>query len=102
MLGPRSSGARERSPARELAFLVSAKAVTASILLLFIFLTTSFSALESPAAAAVPISLPTTIQFVKPMNTYAVVGVGVLRYLEHIVRSSVVKFHDQSIRREDV
>ena len=39
---------------------------------------------------------------VEPINTYAVVGVGVLRYLEHIVRSAVVKFHDQSIRREDV
>ena len=39
---------------------------------------------------------------VKPMNTYAVVGVGVLRDLEHIVRSAVVKFHGQGIRREDV
>jgi MFS family permease len=35
------------------AFLVSANAVTASILLLFIFLTTSFSALESPALQAI-------------------------------------------------
>src|SRR5499425_47364 len=39
---------------------------------------------------------------VKPMNTYAVVSVGVLRDLEHIVRSAVVKFHSQGIRREDV
>src|SRR6516165_9348169 len=39
---------------------------------------------------------------VKPMNTYAVVGVGVLRDREHIVRSTVVKFHGQRIRREDV
>ena len=39
---------------------------------------------------------------VKPMNTYAVVGVGVLRDLELIVRSAVVKFHGQGIRREDV
>src|SRR6516225_2345857 len=39
---------------------------------------------------------------VKPMNTYAVVGVGVLRDLEHIGRSVVVKFHGQCIRREDV
>ena len=39
---------------------------------------------------------------VKPMNTYAVVGVGVFRYREHIGRSVVVKFHSQRIRREDV
>src|SRR6516165_3474406 len=39
---------------------------------------------------------------VKPMNTYAVIGVGVLRDLEHIGRSVVVKFHGQGIRREDV
>jgi len=39
---------------------------------------------------------------VKPINTYAVVGVGVFRDLEHIVRSAVVKFHAQGIRREDV
>src|SRR5262249_20518474 len=39
---------------------------------------------------------------VKPMNTYAVVGVGVFRDLEHIGRSAVVKFHGQGIRREDV
>ena len=39
---------------------------------------------------------------VDPINTYAVVGVGVLRDLEHIVRSAVVKFHGQGIRREDV
>ena len=39
---------------------------------------------------------------VKPMNTYAVVGVGVFRDLEHIGRSVVVKFHGQGIRREDV
>src|SRR3974377_2611302 len=39
---------------------------------------------------------------VKPMNTYAVVGVGVFRNLEHIGRSAVVKFHGQGIRREDV
>jgi len=39
---------------------------------------------------------------VEPINTYFVVGVGVLRDLEHIVRSAVVKFHGQRIRREDV
>jgi len=39
---------------------------------------------------------------VEPINTYAVVGVGVLRDLEHIVRSVVVKIHGQRIRREDV
>ena len=39
---------------------------------------------------------------VEPINTSAVVGVGVLRDLEHIVRSVVVKFHGQRIRREDV
>ena len=33
---------------------------------------------------------------VKPMNTYAVVGVGVLRDLEHIVRSAIVKFYGQA------
>ena len=32
---------------------------------------------------------------VKPINTYAVVGVGVFRDLEHIGRSVVVKFHGQ-------
>jgi len=39
---------------------------------------------------------------VEPINTYAVVGVGILRDLEHIRRSVVVKFHSQRIRREDV
>src|SRR5689334_21707431 len=39
---------------------------------------------------------------VKPINTHAVVGVGVLRDLEYIGRSVVVKFHGQGIRREDV
>src|SRR5262249_44523434 len=39
---------------------------------------------------------------VKPMNTYAVVGVGVPRYHEHIDRSVVVKFHGQCILCEDV
>jgi hypothetical protein len=39
---------------------------------------------------------------VDPINTYAVVGVGVFRDLEHIGRSPVVKFHGQRIRREDV
>ena len=39
---------------------------------------------------------------VEPINTYAVVAVGVFRNLEHIVRSAVVKFHGQRIRREDV
>ena len=39
---------------------------------------------------------------VEPINTYAVVGVGVFRDLEHIGRSVVVKFHGQRIRREDV
>src|SRR5215469_1440333 len=39
---------------------------------------------------------------VEPINTYAVVGVGVFRDLEHIRRSAVVKFHGQRIRREDV
>ena len=39
---------------------------------------------------------------VEPIDTYAVVGVGVFRDLEHIGRSVVVKFHRQRIRREDV
>jgi len=39
---------------------------------------------------------------VEPIDMYAVVGVGVFRDLEHIVRSAVVKFHGQGIRREDV
>src|SRR6516162_11319946 len=39
---------------------------------------------------------------VKPMNTYAVVGVGVFRDFEHIGRSVVVKSHGQGVRREDV
>ena len=39
---------------------------------------------------------------VEPIDMYAVVGVGVLRDLELIVRSAVVKFHGQGIRREDV
>jgi len=39
---------------------------------------------------------------VKPMNAYAVVGIGVVRDLEHIGRSVVMKFHGQGIRREDV
>src|SRR5437660_11183030 len=39
---------------------------------------------------------------VEPINTYAVVGVGVFRDLEYIGRSAVVKFHGQRIRREDV
>jgi len=39
---------------------------------------------------------------VEPINTNAVVGVGVFRDLEHISRSVVVKFHGQHIRREDV
>ena len=39
---------------------------------------------------------------VEPISTYAVVGVGILRDLEHIVRSVVAKFHGQRIRREDV
>src|SRR5262249_14321783 len=39
---------------------------------------------------------------VKPINTYAVVGVGVFRDLEHIGRSAVVKFHGQRIRRADI
>jgi hypothetical protein len=38
----------------------------------------------------------------EPINTYAVVGVGVFRDLEHVVRSAVMKFHGQRIRREDV
>ena len=33
---------------------------------------------------------------VKPTNTYAFVGVGVLRDLEHIVRSAIVKFYGQA------
>ena len=33
---------------------------------------------------------------VEPINTYAVVGVGVLRDLEHIVRSAIVKFYGQA------
>src|SRR5713101_2509886 len=39
---------------------------------------------------------------VEPINTYAVVGVGVFRDLEHIGRSAVVKFHGQRSRGEDV
>jgi len=39
---------------------------------------------------------------VDPINTYAVVGVGVLRDFEHIVRPVVVKFHRQRVRRKDV
>ena len=39
---------------------------------------------------------------VEPIDMYAVVGVGVLRDLEHVGRSVVVKFHGQRIRREDV
>jgi len=39
---------------------------------------------------------------VEPVNSYVVVGVGVFRDLEHIGRSGVVKFHGQTIRREDV
>ena len=39
---------------------------------------------------------------VDPIDTYAVVGVGVFRDFELIGRSVVVKFHSQGIRREDV
>jgi len=39
---------------------------------------------------------------VEPINTYAVVAVGVFRDLEHIGRSAVVKFHGQRSRRKDV
>ena len=39
---------------------------------------------------------------VEPIDTYAVVGVGVFRDLEHVGRSVVVKLHSQRIRREDV
>jgi len=39
---------------------------------------------------------------IRELNTYAVIGVGVFRDLEHIGRSAVVKFHGQRIRREDV
>jgi len=39
---------------------------------------------------------------VEPIDTYAVVGVGVFRDLEHVGRSVVVKLHGQRIRREDV
>ena len=39
---------------------------------------------------------------IEPINAHAVVGVGVLRDLEHIRRSAVVKFHGQRIRRKDV
>ena len=39
---------------------------------------------------------------VEPINTYAVIGIGVFRDLEHISWSAVVKFHGQRIRREDV
>ena len=39
---------------------------------------------------------------VQPINTYAIIGVGVFRDLEHIGWSAVVKFHSQRIRREDV
>src|SRR5215469_18710617 len=39
---------------------------------------------------------------VEPINTNAVVGVGVFRDLEYIGRSVVMKFHGQRIRRKDV
>src|SRR5262249_426763 len=39
---------------------------------------------------------------VKPINTSALVAAGVLRDLEPVGRSVVVKFHSQRIRREDV
>ena len=39
---------------------------------------------------------------VEPINTNAVVGVGVFRNLEYIGRSVVMKFHGQRIRRKDV
>src|SRR5215813_6402021 len=39
---------------------------------------------------------------VDPIDTHAVIGVGVFRDLELIGRSVVVKFHSQRIRREDV
>ena len=39
---------------------------------------------------------------VEPIDTCAVIGIGILRDLEHIGRSVVVKFHGQCIRREDV
>ena len=39
---------------------------------------------------------------VDPINTYAVLGVGVFVDLELIGRSAVVKFHSQRSRREDV
>src|SRR5262249_40383058 len=39
---------------------------------------------------------------VDPIDTYAVVGVGVFRDFELIGRSVVVKFHSQGIRRENV
>ena len=39
---------------------------------------------------------------VEPIDTYAVVGVGVFRDLEQIGRSAVMKFHCQRVWREDV
>src|SRR5262249_54940614 len=39
---------------------------------------------------------------VEPIDTYALVRVGVFRDLEDIFRSGVVKFHGQPIRHEDV
>jgi hypothetical protein len=39
---------------------------------------------------------------IEPINTYAVIVVGVFRDLEYIGRSAVVKFHGQRIRREHV
>jgi len=39
---------------------------------------------------------------VDPIDTYALVCIGLFRDLERIGRSAVVKFHGQRIRREDV
>src|SRR5215469_10023547 len=41
-------------------------------------------------------------RIVDPINTHAVIGVGVFRDLEQIGWSGVVKSHGQGIRREDV
>ena len=39
---------------------------------------------------------------VEPIDTCAVIGVGVFRNLEHVGWSVVVEFHGQCVRRKDV
>ena len=51
------------------------------------------------SAKTVTDSLPFAVE---PIDTYAVVGVGLFRNLEHIFRSGVMKLYGQRIGREDV